>query len=160
MPKFQPATITEKIAETDDSVVLTLQVPQDAREKFVYQQGQHLPVRAFLNDKSVRRTYSVCSSTNDARLRIGIRIQEGGLFSNFVADSLNVGDTLEILPPYGRFGTQLSPDRSGTYLAFVAGSGITPILSIVKTALETESESRFLIFYGNRKRSTTMFIEE
>jgi ring-1,2-phenylacetyl-CoA epoxidase subunit PaaE len=159
MRKFHPATINRKETETADSYVLTLSVPEDVRDEFVYEQGQHLPVRAFLNDKSVRRTYSICSSVNDAELRLGVRIQEGGLFSNYIADKLEVGDTLEIMPPYGHFNTPLSADAGKTYAAFVAGSGITPILSIVKTTLETEPDSRFLIFYGNRKRSTTMFIE-
>jgi len=160
MRKFHPATISKKTSETADSYVLTLSVPEDVRDDFVYEQGQHLPVRAFLNDKSVRRTYSICSSVNDGQLRLGVRIQDGGLFSNYIADNLEVGDTLEIMPPYGHFNTPLSADEGKTYAAFVAGSGITPILSIVKTTLETEPDSRFLIFYGNRKRSTTMFIEE
>jgi ring-1,2-phenylacetyl-CoA epoxidase subunit PaaE len=160
MAKFHSATIISKKPETPDSVVLTLEVPDDAINAFVYEQGQHLPVRAFLNDKSVRRTYSICASVNDAQLRLGVRIQEDGLFSNYIADELDVGDVLEVMPPYGHFSIPLSPDESKTYLVFVAGSGITPILSIVKTTLETEPDSRFLIFYGNRKRSTTMFVED
>lgn len=160
MPKFHPATIIEKTPETADSVILTLQIPDDAGDDFSYQQGQHLPVRAFLNKKSVRRTYSICASVRDSKLRLAVRIQDGGLFSNYIADQLNVGDVLEVMPPYGHFNIPLSPGESKTYAAFVAGSGITPILSIVKTTLETEPHSRFLIFYGNRKRSTTMFIED
>jgi len=160
MRKFPSATLTKKTPETTDSVILTLSVPDDVSDDFDYEQGQHLPVRAFLNEKSVRRTYSICSSVNDAELRIGVRIQDGGLFSNYIADELDTGDTLEIMPPYGHFNTALSPEQNKTYAAFVAGSGITPILSIVKTTLETEPGSRFLIFYGNRKRATTMFVED
>ena len=85
MRKFHSAAITKKTPETTDSVILTLSVPDDVSEDFIYEQGQHLPVRAFLNEKSVRRTYSICSSVNDAELRIGVRIQEGGLFSNYIA---------------------------------------------------------------------------
>ena len=160
MRKFHSATITAKTPETADSVVLTLSVPEDVASEFAYEQGQHLPVRAMLDGKSIRRTYSICSSTEDAALRLGVRIQEGGLFSNYIADDLNVGDTIEVMPPYGHFNTQLTPDQSRSYAAFVAGSGITPILSIAKTVLESEPDSRFIIFYGNRKRSTTMFIED
>lgn len=160
MPKFHSATITDKHSETPDSVVLTLEVQNDDENAFVYKQGQHLPVRAFLNEKSIRRTYSICSSINDATLRLGVRIQPDGLFSNYIANELNIGDVLEVMPPYGRFNLPMTPDVPRAYAAFVAGSGITPILSIVKTTLETEPDSQFLVFYGNRKRSTTMFIED
>jgi len=160
MRKFHSATIVGKAPETADSVVLTLSVPNEVAGDFSYEQGQHLPVRAMLDGKSVRRTYSICSSTQDAELRLGVRIQEGGLFSNYIANEVNVGDSLEVMPPYGHFNTRLLPDQSRSYAAFVAGSGITPILSIAKTVLESEPDSRFIIFYGNRKRSTTMFIED
>ena len=160
MPTFHKATITGKTQETPDSIVLTLQPPEDAGDVFAYLQGQHLPVRAQLDGKSVRRTYSICSSAAEQKLRLGIRVQEAGRFSNYVADELHVGDVIEVMPPYGRFNTQLDPAESRTYAAFVAGSGITPVLSILKTTLETEPSSRFFVFYGNRKRSTTMFIED
>jgi ring-1,2-phenylacetyl-CoA epoxidase subunit PaaE len=160
MPKFHAATITDKHSETADSIVLTLDVGDDDENAFAYVQGQHLPVRANLNGKSIRRTYSICSSINDAQLRLGIRIQPDGLFSNYIANELGIGDVLEVMPPYGRFNLPMTPDEPRTYAAFVAGSGITPILSILKTTLESEPDSRFLIFYGNRKRSTTMFIED
>lgn len=160
MRKFHAATIVDKRAETEDSVILTLLVPDEVAADFEYVQGQHLPVRATLNDKSVRRTYSICSSVDDHTLRLGIRIQEDGVFSNYVANELKPGDTLEVMPPYGHFNTPLSQDQRKTYVALVAGSGITPIISIVKTTLEVEPGSQVILFYGNRKRSTTMFIEE
>ena len=158
--KFHPATVVEKNRETDDSVTLTLKVPDEVREAYRYTQGQHLPMRADIGGKSVRRTYSICSSVRDDRLRIGVRIQPEGVFSNYLAESVDVGDEVDIMPPYGHFYTELDPAEAKTYAAFVAGSGITPILSIVKTTLETEPDSEFLVFYGNRKRATTMFIEE
>ena len=160
MPRFHAATITGKHAETLDSVVLHLSVPDDVADEFAYEQGQHLPVRALIDGKSVRRTYSICASVRDADLRLGIRLQENGVFSNYVSDKLQVGDTLEVMPPYGHFNARVSSPQAKSYAAFVAGSGITPILSIVKTALENEPNSRFFVFYGNRKRSTTMFIED
>ncbi len=160
MPKFHEATVIEKTPETADSVLLTLSVPEDSATDFTYEQGQHLPVRAIIDGKSVRRTYSICTSVAEKQLRLGIRVQDGGLFSNHVADNINVGDVLEVMPPYGHFNTSLSADNSKTYVAFVAGSGITPILSIVKTTLEAEPDSRFVVFYGNRRRASTMFLEE
>lgn len=160
MRKFHPATVVAKHAETDDSVCLTLDVPEDARPDFAYHQGQHLPIRAKVGDKNLRRTYSLCSSVADGRLRIGVRIQPDGQCSNFLADEVHVGDTLDVMPPSGHFYTELDPQQAKRYAAFVAGSGITPILSIAKTTLETEPGSRFTIFYGNRRRKTTMFMDE
>lgn len=160
MKRFQPLTIVAKEKEADDCVVLTLEAPASAAAEYHYTQGQHLPLRAEIGGKSVRRTYSICASVNDASLRLGIRVQPDGVFSNYVADNLNVGDSLEALPPYGHFNTELKPGSARSYAAFVAGSGITPVLSIIKTTLETETDSRFVLFYGNRMRSTTMFIEE
>ncbi|MEO0998815.1 MAG: FAD-binding oxidoreductase, partial [Pseudomonadota bacterium] len=159
MRTFRPATITDKREETADSVVLTLAVPREDHDDFRYRHGQHLPVRAEIDGKSVRRTYSICAGAGEQRLKLGVRVQPGGVLSNYLA-SLEPGDTLEIMPPYGHFNTALDPDAKKTYAAFVAGSGITPILSIVTTTLETEADSRFVVFYGNRKRATTMFVEE
>ena len=158
MLKFYPATIVSKTSDTADSVIITLAVPDDAKDVFRYSQGQHLQVRAQVNGEDLRRTYSICTSVSDESLRLGIRIQ--GAFSKYVAEQLEAGDTLEVMPPTGRFQTKLDAGQSRTYAAFVAGSGITPILSIVKTTLETEPGSRFIVFYGNRKRSTVMFLEE
>ena len=140
--------------------MLILGTSDVSRAEFKYIQGQHLPLRAEIDRKDVRRTYSICSSVNDVQLRVGIRTQAGGVFSNYVADTLQVGDIIESMPPIGHFNTPLNAGNEKTYVAFLAGSGITPLLSIVKTTLETEQKSRFLVFYGNRKRTTTMFIEE
>lgn len=157
---FCRATIVDKREETRDSVVLTLSVPEDRAEDFRYDQGQHVPVRAEIDGDNVRRTYSICASVGEQALRLGVRVQDGGVFSNFIAERLAPGDTLEIMPPTGRFNTALDAAHEKIYAAFVAGSGITPILSIVKSVLETEPGSRFVVFYGNRRRATTMFVEE
>lgn len=158
--RFHPARVIDKRYETDDSIVLTLAVDETVADEFHYQQGQHLPLRVTVDGKSERRTYSICSSVADDRLQLGVRIQPGGVVSNYLAEETEIGDTLEVMPPYGHFNTELDPASRKIYAAFVAGSGITPILSIAKTTLETEPESEFLIFYGNRKRATTMFVEE
>lgn len=160
MRKFHSATIKSKTAETEDSLRVTLGVPAAVADEFSYAQGQHLPVRAEVDGKIVRRTYSICSSVNERELKLGIRIQDDGVFSNYIANELKVGDTLEVMPPYGHFNTALDENNRKTYLAFVAGSGITPIFSIAKTTLESEPGSRFVVFYGNRKRATTMFTED
>jgi len=158
--RFAAAAVVDKYHEGEDAVVLTLAVAPELADDYRYHQGQHLPVRAEINGRSERRTYSICSSVADNCLRLGVRIQPEGVFSSYLANEVDVGDTLDAMPPYGHFNTPLDPAQRKTYLAFVAGSGITPILSIVKTTLETEPESEFLVFYGNRKRATTMFIEE
>lgn len=159
MSRFHAATIVEKTRDTADSILLTLAVAPEVANRFAYRQGQHLPIRAEIDGVSVRRTYSICSSVEERCLRLGIRVQEGGVFSNHVADHLRVGDEVEAMPPNGRFNIPLAPDRAKTYVAFVSGSGMSPIYSIVKTTLETEPGSRFIVFYGNRTRATTMFIE-
>lgn len=160
MRRYCNAVISEKRRETDDSIVVTLTVPSEQRDNFRYLQGQHLPIRIQIDGVNVRRTYSICRSVADNSLQLGIRIQEGGVFSNHLADSLNVGDELEIMPPSGRFYAELDVGQTKTYAAFVAGSGITPLLSIIKTTLETEPDSQFFVFYGNRRRATTMFLED
>ncbi|MBI2995046.1 MAG: 2Fe-2S iron-sulfur cluster binding domain-containing protein [Gammaproteobacteria bacterium] len=160
MRNFVQARIVDRRQETADSVVLTLAVPPDVAADFRYTQGQHLPVRAEIDGRSVRRTYSICASAAEQKLRIAVRIQEGGVFSGYVAKRLAPGDRLEVMPPTGHFHTRLDASQRKTYAAFVAGSGITPMLSIVKTTLETEPQSRFILFYGNRTAATTMFIEE
>jgi ring-1,2-phenylacetyl-CoA epoxidase subunit PaaE len=160
MRKYYPVKIAEKSADASDSIRLRFDVPDDIRDEFAFRQGQHLPVRARIGDKNVRRTYSICCGVNDNSLQIGVRVQPDGLFSGYLANDVQVGDTLEIMPPSGHFFTELDPAAGRTYAAFVAGSGITPILSIAKSTLETETNGRFFIFYGNRKRATTMFTEE
>lgn len=159
MRSFCTATIVEKRPETRDSVILTLDVPPDRKADFTYHQGQHVPVKATIDGRTVRRTYSICASAGDDTLRLGVRVQEDGVFSNFIAEALDVGDTLDIMPPAGRFQTPLDAKHRKTYAAFVAGSGITPLFSIIKTTLEAEPKSRFVVFYGNRMRATTMLVE-
>ncbi len=160
MNVFCQAKVVDKSLLARDAFALTLEVADEHASEFRYRQGQHLPMRATIDGKEVRRTYSIFSPVADNRLRVGIRVQDGGQFSNYVATELQVGDTVDIMPPSGQFCTPLNPEQSKVYAAFVAGSGITPILSIVSTTLATEPNSHFFIFYGNRKRSTTMFCDE
>ncbi len=160
MKRFHALEVTAKEFETRDSVRLTLDVPEDKREIFGFLSGQHVPVQITRDGKLLRRTYSICTPSGDWPLEIGIRVQPGGRFSEFAAQELAVGDTLDVMPPTGRF--HVSPDAARTrhYLGFAAGSGITPILSIMSSLLAVEAGSRFTLFYGNRRQSTTMFIDD
>lgn len=160
MRKFHSLNVAWLENETADSVRVALQVPDDIVEEFRFLPGQHLPVQTTLDGKIVRRTYSISSVPGQMPLEIGVRVQPGGKFSGFVANELKVGDALEVMPPFGQFHASVDAGNQKTYLAFAAGSGITPILSIVRSTLENEPGSRFLLFYGNRSQRTTMFIDD
>jgi len=160
MKQFHSLTIERLDRETNDSVRIALGVPEDLRSEYEFLAGQHLPFQITVDGKQLRRTYSICSSQGDWPLEIGVRVQPGGQFSEFAANELAVGDTLEAMPPSGRFHVSLDPDNANDYVGFAAGSGITPILSMIKSVMVNEPESRFILFYGNRKQSTTMFIED
>jgi ring-1,2-phenylacetyl-CoA epoxidase subunit PaaE len=157
MNKFYSLALKEVRPETKNAVSLCFELPTDVAEKFKYKQGQHLVVRTNVDGEEVRRTYSICSSVNDYELRIAIKRVPGGVFSSFANDLLKPGSVLDVMPPQGHFSVELDPERKGNYLAVAAGSGITPILSIVKTTLETEPKSEFTLFYGNKGTSSTMF---
>ena len=160
MKQFHPLRVVAKQQETRDSLRIALEVPDSLRPAFAFQPGQHLPIQAVLDGKRLRRTYSICSGLGDWPLEIGVRVQPGGQFSEYAANKLAVGDEVEVMPPTGRFHVDLDPGNNKFYLGFAAGSGITPILSIAKSILDSEPGSRFALFYGNRKQSSTMFIED
>lgn len=160
MSKFYPLTIKEVRPETRDSVSLFFDVPESLADEFRYEQGQHLILRAKIDGEEVRRSYSICTSVNDQELRIAVKKVPGGRFSTFANEELHEGQTLEVMRPQGHFSVPLDPEREGNYLAVAAGSGITPILSIIKTTLETEPKSEFALFYGNKATATTMFRNE
>jgi ring-1,2-phenylacetyl-CoA epoxidase subunit PaaE len=157
---FHPLKIKEVKKETADCISVLFEMPDELKEEFAFRQGQSLTVRTFLNGGEVRRTYSICSSPLDNEWRLGIKKQEGGLFSGFANEKLRTGDVLEVMPPVGNFYTELNPLNKKNYLAFAAGSGITPVASIIKTTLITEPHSTFTLVYGNRSRSSIIFFEE
>jgi len=160
MKQFHPLTVERLEHETRDSVRIALAVPEELASEYEFLPGQHLPFQISLNGKKVRRTYSICSAQGVSPLEIGVRVQPGGLFSGYAANALKVGDTIEAMPPSGQFHVDLDEARARDYVGFAAGSGITPILSMIKSVLEREPNSRFVLFYGNRKQATTMFIED
>ncbi len=139
---------------------ISLAVPDELRQDFQFLPGQHLPVQVTLDGKKIRRTYSICSAPGQYPLEIGVRVQPGGQFGRYVQEALSAGDVLEAMPPAGRFHATMDPSKARRCVVFAAGSGITPVLSIVRTILEKEARSRVLLFYGNRRRSSTMFIED
>jgi ring-1,2-phenylacetyl-CoA epoxidase subunit PaaE len=160
MINYHPLTIAEVRPEGSEAVCVTLEVPDDLREAFRFAPGQHLGVRATIDGQEVRRTYSICSATDERHLRIGVRLHERGSMSGHLGRALRVGDKLEVLPPTGRFFITPDAKAARTYCAFASGSGITPILGIVRNVLRHEPGSRFLLFYGNRTTASIMFAED
>ena len=160
MRQYHPLTIQSIEPAASDALRIRLEVPDDLADAFRCQPGQHIPVQAEIDGDAARRTYSICSRPGDRPLEIGIRVQPGGRFSEFARDSLSAGDTLLVMPPSGRFLTDIDPSRSRHVLAVAAGSGITPILSILTAVLEGEPDSTAILFYGNRSHQTSMFIDD
>ncbi|WP_426104163.1 1,2-phenylacetyl-CoA epoxidase subunit PaaE [Massilia sp. TSP1-1-2] len=160
MSKFHPLRIAQVRHETRDAIVVTFAVPPELAPSFLYQQGQHLTLRALIDGEDVRRSYSICSAVQEGLLRVAIKRTQGGLFSSWANDNLKSGMTLDVMPPMGHFNVPLNADNARHYLAFAAGSGITPILSIIKTTLLAEPDSRFTLFYGNRASSAVIFKDE
>lgn len=145
---------------TPDSVKVTFAVPDHLQDQFAFQAGQHLTVHHRIGGKKVRRNYSICTCATSGELAIGIRRIPGGTFSSYAVDTLRAGDVLELMTPTGSFGAPLDPLARHHHVAVAAGSGITPILSILRTTMEIETESRFTLFYGNRTAESTMFAAE
>jgi ring-1,2-phenylacetyl-CoA epoxidase subunit PaaE len=157
---FHQLKIKEVRKETADCVSVQFEIPGELKKAFSFQQGQSLTMRTLLNGEEIRRTYSICSSPLDNEWRVAIKKQDGGLFSSFAVENLKAGNVLEVMEPVGKFYTELNPVHKKNYLAFAAGSGITPVISIIKTTLRTEPHSTFTLVYGNRSRSSIIFFEE
>ena len=160
-PSFHELSIKKVSPEAAGSVAITFDIPSESLEKFHFEPGQFLTLRADVNGQDVRRNYSISSPRSQflkrRELEIGIRPVEGGVFSNWAATQLKAGDTLKVMPPEGRF--TIKKPRAIHRVGFAAGSGITPILSIAATTLEEQTESKFTLIYGNRRMSSVMFNE-
>ena len=157
---FYPLRIKKISRETDQCVSVEFEIPESLTNAFQFKQGQSLTMRTTLAGEEIRRTYSLCSSPLDKRWKVAIKKVEGGLFSSFANENLKEGDELDVMEPVGKFYTELNPINKKNYLAFAAGSGITPVISIIKTVLRTEPQSNFTLVYGNRSRSSIIFFEE
>ena len=160
MSKFHSIKIADIYKETKDCSVISFDIPVELQEEFQYSQGQHLTLKSSIDGKDERRSYSLCSSPIENKWKVAVKKINGGVFSTFVNENLKKGDSLELMPPNGEFFTQVNPTKAKNYIAFAAGSGITPILSIIKTHLALEPNSTFKLFYLNRSVKSIIFKEE
>ena len=160
MIHFVPLKVRDIKKETADCVSIAFDIAANQKETFAFKQGQSLTIRAIINGEEVRRSYSICSSPLDNEIRIAVKKVEGGVFSNYANSTLQKGDVLDVMPPIGKFFTELVEKQIKNYVAIAAGSGITPIISIIKTTLLTEPHSQFLLVFGNKNRQSIIFKEE
>ncbi len=160
MNDFHTIKIAKVTKETKDCTSITFEIPSNLKKEFSYKQGQYLTLKTVLDGQEVRRNYSLCSSPIDDEWKVAVKRIDEGLFSNYACTILKAGDTLEVLPPNGNFFTEIDPVKSKNYIVFAAGSGITPILSILKTHLALEPQSTFKLFYLNRTVKSIIFKEE
>lgn len=160
MIHFHSLKIKKIKKETADCVSIAFDIPAELKDFFKFKQGQSLTVRRQLNGEEIRRTYSICSAPFDDKLQVAVKKVDGGVFSTWANEDLKAGDELDVMPPVGNFYTKLHPSQKKNYIAFAAGSGITPVLSIIKTTLFTEPQSRFTLVYGNRTKNSIIFKED
>jgi len=159
-PRFHRLAVHDLRRESVDAVSLTFAIPNELADDYSFAPGQYLTLRTTMDGEEMRRSYSICSGPDDGELRIAVKKVDGGAFSSWAADELKAGDELDVMTPTGRFGVAPAPTEARVYVGFAAGSGITPILSIVKGVLAREPSSRFFLFYGNRSTSSMLFLEE
>lgn len=159
MLHFHPLTVKEIRQETADTVSVAFHIPDALKESFSYKPGQYLTIKAFINGEEQRRSYSLCSSPLDNEWRVAVKKVPNGIFSTYANELLKAGDVLEVMPPLGHFTTEVNAANKKEYIGFAAGSGITPIISIIKTVLHTEPQSRFTLVYGNKNRHSIIFKE-
>ena len=157
---FHSLRVADVRREIDDAVSLRLEVPPELRNVFSFSPGQHLTLRTEIDGEDVRRNYSVCAAPHEDELRVAIKRVSGGAFSTWANGSVRIGDVVDAMPPHGSFTWSFDPAVRRRYVGFAAGSGITPILSILKAALAVETSSEFTLLYGNRESGSIMFLEE
>jgi len=157
--QFYALRIKEIIRETPDFISIEFDLPADLQEKFQFKAGQNITIKQEINGEEVRRSYSICSAPFEQKLKVAIKKINNGLFSTFANEVLKVNDTLDIMPPTGNFTTKHN-EQQPQYLGIAAGSGITPIISIIKDTLFTQPNSTFTLIYGNKNRSSIAFFEE
>lgn len=157
---FHPLTVRSVQPDTAEAVIVSFEVPPALRAVFGFTQGQYLTLRTDIDGQDLRRSYSICAGVDDGELRVGVRKVKGGVFSNWINASLKPGDTMQVMAPQGRFFVPLDPSARRHHVGIAGGSGITPILSIMKTVLAREPLSEFTLIYGNRQLRSTMFKEE
>jgi ring-1,2-phenylacetyl-CoA epoxidase subunit PaaE len=159
-PLFHSLRVRSIEPDTPEAVIVSFDVPPELQSVFGFTQGQYLTLRKQIDGRDLRRSYSICAGVDDGELRVGVRKVRGGTFSNWINSELRPGDTIDVMAPQGRFFVPIEPEASRHHLGIAGGSGITPILSIMKTVLAREPRSRFTLLYGNRMLGSTMFKEE
>ena len=159
-PLFHDLTVRAIEPDTAEAVIVSFDVPPPLRETYAFTQGQYLTLRKTIDGEDLRRSYSICAGVDDGELRVGVRKVAGGRFSNWINESLKPGDSIAVMAPQGRFFVPLDASARRHHVGIAGGSGITPILSIMKTVLAREPMSRFTLLYANRKLASTMFKEE
>lgn len=157
---FHSLTVKDIKNETQDCVSISFDIPAELQKDFTFTQGQSLTLRKILEGEEIRRSYSICTSPFDKELRVAIKKVQGGLFSTYANTELRVGDKIDVMSPSGNFNTELHASGKKNYVAFAAGSGITPVISIIKTTLLTEPRSTFTLVFGNKNHSSIIFKEE
>ncbi|MBU2018679.1 MAG: phenylacetate-CoA oxygenase/reductase subunit PaaK [Bacteroidetes bacterium] len=159
-PKFHSLRVSEVKQETEDSVSIAFEIPTDLSNDYQYVPGQYLTLKTFFSGEEVRRSYSLCTAPFEKEWRVAVKKVENGLFSTFANEELKAGDVLEVMTPMGKFTTDISKTNSKFYAFFAAGSGITPVLSLIKSILKEEPKSRVILFYGNKNFGSILFREE
>lgn len=157
--EFHRLKVADVRRETPEAVSIAFAVPRELNEAYRFNPGQHLTLRTTVNGAEVRRSYSICVSPDDGELRVAVKKVDGGLFSTLANEAIRQGDEIDVMTPQGRFGVALDPQAARTYVAIVAGSGITPVMSILRTALTHEPKSRVVLIYGNRTSQSIIFRE-
>ena len=158
MKNTQALTVSNIRHETLNSVVISFKIPSNLKSQYTFKAGQYLTLSSNINGKKVKRSYSICSSPKSMNLQVGVKAIENGVFSNYVNDALREGDSIEVSIPEGRF--VLEDNSNANYCAFVAGSGITPLMSIVSDVLSKNESSVFIMGYGNKTKASTMFTSD
>lgn len=157
---FHPLVISKIKKETADSVSVSFKIPEALAEDFLYKEGQSITIKTTIDGQELRRSYSLCTAPFEKEIKVAIKKVPGGLFSSFANNELKEGDELELLPPVGKFNAKFAAHGPGNYLAFAAGSGITPVISIIKHTLQTQADSNFTLVFGNKNRQSIIFFEE
>ena len=157
---FHPLIVKEVRKETPDCVSITFNIPVDLNNEFQFTQGQNVTLKTNIDGEDIRRSYSICSAPFENELRIAVKKVDGGKFSSYANTVLKKNDVLDVLPPTGKFNTTLLQENEKKYVAFAAGSGITPIISLIKATLKTEAKSSFTLVYSNRSRGSIIFFEQ
>jgi ring-1,2-phenylacetyl-CoA epoxidase subunit PaaE len=156
---FHALRVAEIVPETSEANSIRLEIPAELRERFAFRAGQHLTLRATINGEEVRRNYSLCTAPDENDWMVTIKRIGGGLFSNWVGDQLKIGDIVDVMPPHGSFTTEFNAAKGRHLVGIAGGSGITPVMSLIRTMLRSEPASRFTLFYGNRDSSSVIFLE-